>query len=233
MKRWIWNAYLLVSLINYFLFLFVLPYSFAPYFQYSGIVLNAIIALSFAWSKAYSKDLVLALVGTVVADLFLLFPNGNRIIGTAVFAVVQGLYAWFLHDNLSSNNEVKQWKMTRIILSFAILLFAWFIAPIEIRLLLMVGGLYGIQLVMNVVLSLRLSKKLPWMALGMVFFLGCDVFVALSSVQAYLPSAVASLPLIQAYYASPYNWIWFFYYPSQMLLVTTALWPRNKKKEVS
>jgi hypothetical protein len=113
--------------------------------------------------------------------------------------------------------------------SLVILLVAWWISPEEIRLLLMVGGLYGVQLLFNVALALRLWKQVPWMAFGMVMFLGCDGLVALSSIQAYLPTSLASLPLIQIYFATSFSWIWFFYYPSQFFLVMTVVQPLKKK----
>lgn len=233
MKRQLWVLYLIVSLINYVLFLWVLPNSIVPYFQYAGIVLNA--GVAFAWGRHASNHrvLVLALVGTVVADLFLLFPGGNRILGTSVFVVVQGLYGWFLMGLLSSNQERTIWRWGRALASIVIVLVAWWSSPQEVRLLLMVGGLYGVQLLLNVAMALRHAKRVPWMAFGMVLFLGCDVLVALSSMQAYLPSALASWSLVQSYYASSFHWIWFFYYPSQLLLVGTVQQLATKKMEPS
>ena len=229
MKRWLWILYLVISLINYVLFLWVLPSSLVPYFQYAGIIGNGFFALRIGYKQPSKGVLILALFGTMVADLFLLFPGGNRILGTAVFVVVQGLYGWFLIDLLVSNQEGKIWKWGRAMGSLVILLVAWWISPEEIRLLLMVGGLYGVQLLFNVALALRLWKQVPWMAFGMVMFLGCDGLVALSSIQAYLPTSLASLPLIQVYFASSFPWIWFFYYPSQFFLVMTVVQPLKKK----
>jgi hypothetical protein len=141
----------------------------------------------------------------------------------AVFVVVQGLYGWFLMDQLVSNQEGKIWKWGRAMGSLVILLVAWWISPEEIRLLLMVGGLYGVQLLFNVALALRLWKQVPWMAFGMVMFLGCDGLVALSSIQAYFTHFACFAASYSVYFASSFSWIWFFYYPSQFILVMTVV----------
>ena len=56
--------------------------------------------------------------------------------------------------------------------------------------------------------------------LGMTLFLGCDLFVAVNNAALYLD--LGAHPLLKTLYDIPFNMMWAFYGPSQMLLALSS-----------
>ena len=81
--------------------------------------------------------------------------------------------------------------------------------------LLLMGAVYASFLVTTVFFSYLTPRNLLF-TLGMTLFLGCDLFVAVNNAALYLD--LNAYPVLKALYDIPFNMMWAFYGPSQMLL---------------
>ena len=71
----------------------------------------------------------------------------------------------------------------------------------------------------------------PWnrlFTLGMTLFLGCDIFVAVNNAALYLD--IAEYPLLKSLYDIPFNMMWAFYGPSQMLAPCASSTRRSRPR---
>ncbi len=160
--------------------------------------------------------LLLAMGATCVADLIL---AGNNIspLGVAIFVSTQVFH--LLHLLSLRQSPTKRYVFIYIAIAICLLVLD-IVFDIMPRLYL-VCGLYVILLITNLIISFHYHKTEPenptaWFAFfGFLLFAGCDMCTGISY-----------FSLIGLFPASFYNLanfiVWFFYYPSQILLSNTG-----------
>jgi hypothetical protein len=151
-----------------------------------------------------ARLLTTALFFTVLADSFLLNPNGIYIVGIACFGVVQGIYLVFLWQKTGHTF----WPV-RCLAAIGICFLP------AVSLLARFSCVYFSQLFLNACQSMGCRNQ-PGGRLfsnGLWLFCLCDICVALSNLGNFLPRCIV-------YWAGVY--IWLFYLPSQLLIVFSA-----------
>ena len=199
------------------LFLFAFPEgSLCRLFQY------ALVILCFAFACGYRCDSLdgilslLALLCTAGADFFLVALKEEQWIpGMAVFCCAQLFWAIrlvILEDRRIAHGVT--WAFT-----CATFLIVAIILGRGADTLLLLAAVYGSLLVTTVLFS-WLSPRNLLFTLGMTLFLGCDLFVAVNNAALYLD--LNAYPVLRALHDIPFNMMWAFYGPSQMLLSLSA-----------
>lgn len=182
----------------------------ANYLKFASIVLCFLLAANLwrlSGNKTDSKYVVLALIFTMIADIFLLF-NLSHYAGVLSFFVVQLIYQKRHHNRFFIFG----------LLVVLMVIPATFILPFD-RLHIAAGG-YAILILTT--FGSTFWAKMPRfnrinIQLGMILFILCDVHVALYN----------QLPWGSAYYEVAAVAIWIFYLPSQLLLALSAYYPRE------
>ena len=85
--------------------------------------------------------------------------------------------------------------------------------------MLLLSAAYASLLLTTVLFSWLTPVNLLF-TLGMTLFLGCDLFVAVNNAALYLD--LSAYPLLQTLHDLPFNMMWAFYGPSQMLLALST-----------
>ena len=196
------------------------------------------ILLAFLFGLRFFKpdaDLLLlcsALLFTVAADCFLVLPSKLeyrfQIVGTGLFCFTQIFYFLYLFFKTES-------KKMRIIHA-AVRACAVVLAEIavvcvlqdDLDFLSVLSLFYVANLAVSVVFAyMQGLERLPF-AIGLTLFLCCDLFVGLSvAIGSYIQVAESSL-LYKIVFAD-FNFVWFFYLPSQTLLATYVALQSEKK----
>jgi len=173
--------------------------------KYVSIVLCFVLALSLygqSKNKSDSKYVVIALIFTLIADIFLLFTT-NDMAGIFFFCLVQLTYL--------KRYNFKIFTFGLCLIPIAALVY--FFAPIPS--LFAIAGLYAFLILSCFVATFRTQlppfnlKCIQW---GMFLFILCDIHVALFN----------QLPRNFAYHQVAAVAMWFFYLPSQLLLALSA-----------
>ena len=173
--------------------------------KYASIVLCFLLAASLhhqSVNKQDSKYVVLALLFTMTADIFLLFTN-HKITGVIFFCLVQLTYLKRYHR-----------RFFKAGICFAVIApFAYLLLPFQP--LYIVAGLYAI-LIFSCFLSTSHAKlpkfNLYCVKIGMILFILCDIFVAFYN----------QLSTSSNYYRLVTVAMWLFYLPAQLLLAMSA-----------
>ena len=161
---------------------------------------------------------VLALLCTAGADFFLVALKDEQWVpGLALFCLVQFFWAVRLVRMEAGKRRLVHG-----------LVWAGTCATLLVVAILIVRGTDTVLLLSAVYASLLLTTVLfSWLTpqnlrftLGMTLFLGCDLFVAVNNAAQYLD--LAAYPLLQTLHDVPFNMMWAFYGPSQMLLALSS-----------
>ena len=172
----------------------------------------------------------LALIFTVFADLFLVwFGAEDQLSGMIFFFGTQMSY--FLRIFLEESNPKtrKIHLIVRISASILISFATCVVLGENTDAVAIISLLYFANLAINTIFAFVNFKRSPLLAIGLTFFVLCDIFVGIATMGAYIHIAEGSL----AYKIlnSGVNWAWIFYVPSQTLLAI-SLFPTNIKKRV-
>jgi len=204
------TLYVVFIIIDIFFYARSLP---ANYLKFASIVLCFLLSVNLcrtSGNKSDSRYVVGALVFTMLADIFLLF-NLSHYAGVLSFFVVQLIY------QKRHNTSFFIFGMIVAILTVPATL--WL--PFER--LHVAAGAYAILILTTFVSTFW--TKLPrfnrvCVRLGMIFFILCDIHVALYN----------QLPWGSSYYEVSAVAIWIFYLPSQLLLAISAFHPQQIDK---
>jgi len=199
-----------------------------PDSQITTFVRLAGIVLCFFYVAIYFPHdywLLLAMGTTCVADLIL---AGNNIspLGIAVFVSAQVFH--LLHLLALKKSNTKRYVFIYVSLALVMLITNYFLDILPM--LYLACGLYAILLITNIIISFRYRKKEPsnpkaWFAFfGFILFASCDSCTAIS----YF-SLIGILPA--SFYGLANFIVWFFYYPSQILLSNTGKYDIMTAKE--
>jgi len=179
--------------------------------KYLSMVLCFLLAISLhkrSANKNDSKYVIIALIFTLIADIFLLFTT-NDIAGIFFFCLAQLTY-------------LKRYN-------FKFFTFGLCLAPVAIAVyfftsiaaLFVIAGFYAI-LILTCFVSTFYTQlprfNLICVRLGMFLFILCDIHVALFN----------QLPRNVAYHQIASVAMWFFYLPSQVLLALSAYHDRER-----
>ena len=212
------NAILIIGIvILYVAFLsldiFSIPRSMASrYLKYTTIVLCFLLATSLYHQSSDKRDsqyVVIALLFTMLADIFLLFTS-NQIAGVFFFCLVQLTYLKRYHTGFFKVG----------ICLGGIAMIVHLLLPFQP--LYVIAGLYAILIVSCFGSTFR--TKLPKFNLysvriGMALFILCDIHVALFN----------QLSTSSNYYRFVTVAMWLFYLPSQLTLAISASHPKVEK----
>lgn len=187
------------------------------YLKYSTILICFIITLLIGKDGYNKRDVVLvqlARLFTVIADFFLLIKDDFKI-GVLFFCIVQIIY--ILRHSFMEKEIYKNAYFLAVVLLISI------ISSIGIKInnfdkgLLSIGIFYAAFLLTSVYCGLSTLKKSrypkggAWLiSFGIILFLLCDLNVALFNIFRYI--GISKYEYFTAFL------IWFFYFPSQLML---------------
>ncbi|QVK18302.1 hypothetical protein KHQ81_00880 [Mycoplasmatota bacterium] len=220
LKKVLVTTFIIVAFTLYVLFIFFTDNVPVKELEYIGIL------LCFGFSYIIYDTLLdtwtvrIALFFTAIADLFLLLMVGYEVIGVIVFSIVQLIYG--IRLMFMVNRKLTLYKSIKLRLVFIIIFqLIGLIIVKNYNLLILITLFYLANLVTNVVLAIYHYKTNTVFAIGLFLFLCCDIFVGLNNSQDYLNISGSSIwnKLLNL----PIDLIWFFYFPSQVLITISIL----------
>ena len=184
----------------------------------------ALVVLCFAFACGHRGEgldgllSLLALLCTAGADLFLAaLKDAQWVPGLAVFCCAQLFWAMrllLLEAGKRRFVHLLTWALTCATLLIVAILWARGADTV-----LLLSAAYASLLLTTVLFSWLTPVNLLF-TLGMTLFLGCDLFVAVNNAALYLD--LSAYPLLQTLHDLPFNMMWAFYGPSQMLLALST-----------
>ena len=184
----------------------------------------ALVILCFAFACGHRSETLdgllslLALLCTAGADFFLVALKEEQWLpGLSLFCVAQLFWALRLLRMEAGRRRFVHgltWALTCGTLLV--------VAVIAVRggdPVLLLSAVY-VSLLLTTVLFSWLTPRNLLFTLGMTLFLGCDLFVAANNAVLYLD--LDAFPLLKALHDIPFNMMWAFYGPSQMLLALSS-----------
>ena len=206
-RRW-----LIIWVLIYFSFLFLdlaLPHFFgATLVKYLGIFL----CLVYAYQKfRFDTLLIIALLFTLLADTILIWTP----------YYVPGVYCFCFAQFFHIARFIKAQPKLLVIFFFGMFLIFAFGLVQGLPPIYSIAAIYAITLITNLVLSFIWVRREPrnlharYASSGFLLFLACDTCVALQflAVETVLPAYI--LPVVSFL-------VWFFYYPSQVLISNSS-----------
>ena len=191
--------------------------------SFFSILLAFIFALRFFKPNGDILLLCSALLFTVGADIFLVLPKkleyGFQVAGTSLFCVTQIFYFIYLFKNTESKNMRIAHAIVRasavVIAEIAVIC----VLQEDLDFLSVLSLFYVANLAVSVAFAYTQGlKRLPF-AIGLTLFLCCDLFVGFSvAIGTYIQVAESSW--LYKLVFSDFNFVWFFYLPSQTVLAT-------------
>ena len=227
MKKITLIIYLVIQTFLYLFAVFIDSNIPAEIINYSIIVTNMIFGLLLLLNIK-TKDSIIsvaALFFTLISDTFLILII-QREIAMISFSVVQILYfikLKNLNNELKTITKIDSIRFIRILL---ILIIVFIITFNNLDFLILITTFYFVMLFFNFIDSIKIFKIHPTISIGLLLFILCDIFVGLDFLKASLP--LDKLPLANFIINIDFNFIWFFYTPSQVLLVLSILLVKKK-----
>ncbi len=224
------NIFLTVSIIA---FLFVEAYlgllfqiSESGRYHYFGFALVMLACLFctvfFDKSKRYACTQA-ALVFTVIADYFLVIKDEHYTLAVVMFMFAQGFYMLRIFSE-----QGEQAKKLHAVIRASVSVIAAFLPLLVLGkdsdILSTVSVVYYANLILNTAFAFILSsldKKALLFSIGLLLFVGCDLFVGLGNLSSYIEIPTGSV--IDKLLSSKLNIAWIFYTPSQALLSISLL----------
>lgn len=225
-------AFLTIQLVLFVLILFIPNLSNINIFEYISILFSLGFSLfSFLTKKnLYNLLIFIALIFTAIADTFLVYLNPSinemtQIIAMCSFSLCQLTYFFVIWMATKSQRERFLNLAIRTILFFGIEGAAVFALGSSYNVLIFVSLFYFSQLVTNIFFAFLHFEVHPLFAIGLLLFVGCDIFVGLSALCDILALSQSHPLYIFAHLS--FNFAWFFYLPSQVLLACSGLFPKE------
>ena len=161
--------------------------------------------------------LIIAMGLTLIADIFMVLLHMN-VFGLLFFCMVQ------------TAHNYRYTGLARVKIQVAVGAVAFVIATVAgAPLVIALGAAYAFFLFFSVTGSFMAYNKYPtpnnmMIVLGMLLFMGCDIFVGLQNLEIEALSSPGSREFIQ-------RAIWLCYFPSQVLLSSSARKNKNYRDE--
>ena len=182
------------------------------------IAVNGALAFVFA-NKKLDIPIMLGLFLTVIADYHLIL-TGDFYQGLIWFSLVQIAYALYTILIARNRLEVIINILTRIVLSAIVILVFFLILKDNMDLTVGLVGFYFTNLILTFAFSIVHVKKNYVLALGMLLYILCDVFVGLDFVGAN--NLLGNGVILE----SAGQIVWYFYPFGQMLILLSMFFPR-------
>lgn len=219
LKTALFGAFILAEVAIYIAFIAIqVPTHVDPiYLKYAGILLC--VAVSAASVYFFRKDgitMTVALVFTAISDLFILVLNRHYEVGVSTFIIVQLTH--FARIYLISGK--KPWISLGIRLGVIVAALITFGVLGKLNALIGLVCVYFPLLVANVVdsaLLIKISKKYILYFVGLLLFLGCDIFVGLCEAGKI---GISIIPADLDFFA--HLMIWLCYLPAQTCIVLSV-----------
>lgn len=229
----IFLVFLVLQTLLFISILFVPHLPMVNVFEYTSILLSLLFAL-FVWLRKNSMVTLLifiALVFTAIADTFLVFLNPylnevTQSIAMISFSLCQLTYFFLIWKITQTHRERIINLSIRTIFFLALEIIALLILGSSYNFLIFVSLFYFSQLVTNIIFAFIHIKMNPFLAIGLLLFIGCDIFIGLSTLCDILTLSQSHFLYIFAHL--PFNFAWFFYLPSQVLLSSSGLFFKRK-----
>ncbi len=220
LKRVFVTTFIIIEFTMYVLFMFITDDVPVIKLQYAGIILCVCFSFIIYNNLINTWTVRTALFFTAIADLFLLIMVGYELIGVIVFSIVQLIYG--IRLMFMDNRKLKLYESINLRLAFIVIFqIIGLIIVKNYDPLALVSSFYLANLVTNVFLAFYHIKTNTIFAIGLFFFLCCDIFVGLNNSQGYLDISRDSIwaKLLNL----PIDLMWFFYFPSQVLITISIL----------
>lgn len=218
-KKYIVYPYLAIHIILYILIYIVqlFTYPIEIVIDYSVILSCFSITILFLCinKKISSFILCIAFLFTIISDTILLWLDDYYEWAVFYFILVQ--FSYFIYI-LYTSYEKGHWKK-QIYFRFSILIplcILYFFLNVSNRLLIFLTIFYIIQLLENVILSLKVKNRNSFLSIGLILFLLCDICVGCMNIGDIF--SIPSNGFLNNIAHSTINFAWLFYHPSQVLL---------------
>ena len=171
---------------------------------------------------------VIALFGTVMADLFLVVMDPMRQLPAMLFFSLTQL-SYFTRILLKTKNKPLfiTHIATRCTVSVVIVVITAIVLGENTDAVALISLFYFANLALNVVFAFIGFKNNPVLAIGLLLFLFCDIFIGMSMMEGYLTVKEGTLAYFLAH--PGFNAAWLFYVPSQALLAASVFSQRLRK----
>lgn len=186
----------------------------SDWIKYVSVICCFLVSLlSIKTKKGYF--IITGLAFTLVADYFLLILDEYYVIGISAFIITQTMYFLYI--------KPKHWIIS-LIIRFGIFGLVAALLPIVLDVMepsAFVAAFYFINLVMNTIDAyITKDKGLFIFAIGLTFFIGCDIFVCFYNIKDYLTITNKIVKTIMKYGLLG---SWACYIPSQTLICISPL----------
>ena len=186
-----------------------------------SIMISALFALCFFRKSMVGLLMVIGLLLTLCADFFLVMLTPiNRLTGMIFFLFVQLIYGARLYVQEKSILKRRALLIVRAILFIIGIILALIVLKKQVDALAILSVVYYINLIMNLILAF-ISKNLL-LAIGLVLFACCDLFVGLQ-VMSDLYFTINENSILHSIIFPPFNVVWAFYVPSQTLIAVSTV----------
>ena len=194
------------------------------YSSYFSIILCFLFA--FIFGRKGAPLLAAGLACTVGADFFLVvcIPR-QHLAGMLFFLAAQTLYAIHLHK--SEKRKILLWCRTGLIVLAEIA--TVIVLKTNTDWLAVVSVCYYCNLIFNAITAFFQFRKMPLLAIGLVFFILCDTVIGLQvASQGYLP--IGETTLLYRILFIDFNLAWMFYLPSQVMLSCSCVYHKKSSR---
>ena len=190
--------------------------------SYACIVLNVVFAIFLNTGRASSVLTHAGLTFTLFADYFLVYSENTVMLPAMVFFnLTQLCYG----ARLLLLAEDRRQRIIQLVLRGAVMTLGALLPVIVLGsgadALAIISIMYFANLLLNAGIAVSGFKRSPFLAVGLLFFIGCDLFVGFGALNMYLPITEGTLMHFLAF--PPFNIAWLFYVPSQALITLSML----------
>lgn len=207
---------------------------YTAYVSFSVIITCFLASLIFIKDAKYNFLVSTALFFTVVSDFFLVvlftyYPHEFfQSLAVTTFSVTQLCYFAYLIVN-TSGSQIQRHITIRIIACVVAIALPIFILHESANYLALITMFYFANLLVSTAYAFRNYKKSPLFAIGLVFFILCDLFVGMQIGHGMFFTLPENSILYKIFFA-PFNFMWLFYTISQTLIVLSLKYNKLEKE---
>ena len=229
-RKYLPIAFAAIELLLYSIILFF-DVEHLEIYCYLTIVMAFIFSMFYLSSDKYNFICMIAFIFTLISDFFLVVNGKAEYKGIAMtsFFVVQMMYATYIYLSIENRKKLVVGLSIRLFLTIGTVIVTTVVLKTSTDYLAIISMIYFVNLFCNILDCIINVKKMNILLVALVLFMLCDVVTGLSVADGmYFKIAETSL-LYKIIYV-PFNLIWFFYVPSQVLIALNLY--RKKRSEV-
>jgi len=231
-KKFALIIYLIIQITLYITSIFLNIDIPTKYMYYTFIVINFAFSL-WLLKKFRTIDAMIvsaALFFTMISDTFLVLIQNYKLIAMASFSIVQILYYIRLYSFRDVKNKVQLFDILRIVILMVVYTAALVIFKDKFDMLIILVVFYFSMLVINFIEGIKYFQKSKMFIIGLLLFICCDIMIGVSNGQGYL--TINEESLIYKLMNCGIDLGWFFYFPSQILIVLSILEIKREKNVI-